>query len=385
MKPYIAVILPLMMLNEPLYAQVSAPPEPPVAPVAVPAPAPASAPTPAVPPSPVVRNIMAPLPPISTLHIAQANSKRDAEYERERAERDRERAQERAEREKERKESRRAPTEEEALALAAMEGLMSQPAERALPLLKKVLAGSQTRLVKERALFVLGQINKPEAQDILLDFARMPDNPLRNEAIRTIGIGGNTKSLGALQDIYNAGDATTKRRVLEAWLIAGRKGEVYQAALNAKTESEAASAIRTLGAMGAGEELRKLGEHRKNSRSLLEAYAVAGDLTSLRKIAEGPGDMSLRVDATRRIGIINSEAARTALRDLYNANGGAENAQLRDAALQGMLVRNDQQGVLALYRAAKTNEEKRVLLRTLSIMGGDAALAAIDAALEGKK
>lgn len=384
MKTYIAVILPLMMLNDPLHANAAIDaPEPPVAVAATPTATPAAPPAP---PAAVVRNALTPQAPLPPVHIAQGTpGKRDAEYERERAERDRERAQERAEREKERKESRRAPTEEEALALAAMEGLMSQPAERALPLLKKVLSGSQTRLVKERALFVLGQINKPEAQDILLDFARMPDNPLRSEAIRTIGIGGNAKSLGALQDIYNAGDATTKRRVLEAWLIAGRKSEVYQAALNAKTESEAASAIRTLGAMGAGEELRKLGEHRKNSKSLLEAYAVAGDLTSLRKIADAPGDMSLRVDATRRIGIINSDAARTALRDLYNANSSADNAQLRDAALQGMLVRNDQQGVLALYRAAKTNEEKRVLLRTLSIMGGDAALAAIDAALEGKK
>lgn len=50
-----------------------------------------------------------------------------------------------------------------------------------------------------------------------------------------------------------------------------------------------------------------------------------------------------------------------------------------------MLISGDQQGVLALYRAAKTTEEKRTLLRTLSIMGGDAALQAIDAALEGKK
>jgi len=41
--------------------------------------------------------------------------------------------------------------------------------------------------------------------------------------------------------------------------------------------------------------------------------------------------------------------------------------------------------VLALYRAAKSNDEKRKLLRTLSMINGDAALEAIDAALEGKK
>ena len=50
-----------------------------------------------------------------------------------------------------RKESRRAPNDEEALALAALEGLMNMPADRALPILKRVLAGNQSDLVKKRA------------------------------------------------------------------------------------------------------------------------------------------------------------------------------------------------------------------------------------------
>ena len=59
--------------------------------------------------------------------------------------------------------------------------------------------------------------------------------------------------------------------------------------------------------------------------------------------------------------------------------------EIKEAALQGLLIADDEQGVLALYRAAKTTEEKRALLRTLTTMDGDAALEAIDAALEGKK
>lgn len=282
---------------------------------------------------------------------------------------------------------RRAPTEDEALALAAMEGLMSQSPQRALPVLKKVLTGTQSALVKERALFVLSQMDEPEAQAILLETASATNSPLRREAIRNIGIGGNAKSLAALQPLYAAGDVSVKTQVLEAWLIAGRKTDVYQAALNAKSEADASNAIRTLSAMGAVDELRKLGELQKHGNSLLEAYAIAGDLASLRKIADGPGDMSvrsvaMRSEAIRRIGIIDTDAARTALRQIYAAN---TNSQLREAALQGLLVSNDEKGVLSLYKAAKTTDEKRTLLRTLSIMGGDAAIQAIDAALEGKK
>jgi HEAT repeat protein len=276
----------------------------------------------------------------------------------------------------------RKPTEQEELALAAMEGLMAQSSERALPIIKKVLNGSQTTLVKKRALFVLSQIEGPEAEDILIQMSRSSDAALRSEAIRSIGIGGHDKSLAALQEIYKAGDANVKEQVLHAWLIADRKEEVYQAALNAKSEDEAADAIHILGAMDAVEELRKLGDRPNASRKLVDAYAISGDLTSLRKIAESGADPSLRAEAVQQIGVIGDDAARGALRDIYSRS---TDAKIKEAALQGLLIADDEQGVLALYKAATTTEEKRALLRTLTMMDGDAALQAIDAALEGKK
>ena len=228
---------------------------------------------------------------------------------------------------------------------------------------------------------MLSQIDTPEAREILAQTSRSTDVAMRSEAIRSIGIGGDPKSLDALQQVYNTGGADVKAEVLQAWLIADRKDLVYQAALNAKTEEEASAAIRMLGAMGATEELRKLGDRPNASSGLVEAYAISGDLASLRKIAEGSGDREVRIDAVRKIGIVEGDAARTALREIYSRSTDAE---IREAALQGMLIAGDEQGVLALYRAAKTPEEKRALLRTLTMMDGDAALQAIDAALETK-
>jgi HEAT repeat protein len=229
---------------------------------------------------------------------------------------------------------------------------------------------------------VLSQIEGPEAEEILIQVSRSPDAALRSEAIRSIGIGGHDKSLAALQEIYKAGDADVKEQVLHAWLIADRKEEVYQAALNAKSEDEAADAIHILGAMDAVEELRKLGDRPNASRKLVNAYAISGDLASLRKIAESNADPSLRAEAVQQIGIIDGDAARAALREIYSRS---TDAKIKEAALQGLLIADDEQGVLALYRAATTTEEKRALLRTLTTMDGDAALQAIDAALEDKK
>jgi hypothetical protein len=269
--------------------------------------------------------------------------------------------------------------EQEELALAALEGLMAQSSERALPILKKVLAGPQSTTVKRRALFVLGQIESPEAREILLQTARSSNAALRGEAIRSIGIDGDPKALDALQEIYNTGDADTRSSVLQAWMIADHKSAVYNLALNAKTESEAAEAIRMLGAMGATEELRKLGDKPTPSSGLVEAYAIAGDLDGLMKFVNGNSPHAVKVDAVRRIGIVDGDAARKALRDIYSRSTDPE---MKDAALHGLLIADDDQGVLALYRAAKSPDDKRALLRTLSMMDSDAALEAIDATLD---
>jgi HEAT repeat protein len=274
----------------------------------------------------------------------------------------------------------RAPNADEELALAALEGLMAQPSERALPIIQKVLAGPQSTQVKQRALFVLSQFDSPEAQQILAQISRSSDHALRDDAIRSIGIGGNAKAVEGLMELYKT-DGQAREQVLQAWLISGRKDLVYQAALNAKSEDEEEAAVRILGVMGAAEELRKLGDRPKAARGLVDAYAISGDLASLRKIAEGNGERGARIDAVRKIGIVHNDAARAALREIYSRSTDGE---VKEAALQGMLIGSDEQGVLALYRAAKSNEEKRALLRTLSMIDGDAALEAIDAALEGR-
>jgi hypothetical protein len=281
-----------------------------------------------------------------------------------------------------RRASDRAPNDQEELALTAMEGLMQQPAERALPIIKKVLAGSQSSLIKKRALFVLSQLDSSEADEILLQTARSTDTDLRREAIRNIGIGGRDKSLAALQQIYAGGDSDVKSQVLHAWMIADRKEEVYQAAVSAKSDDEAAEAIQLLGAMGAVDELRKLGDRPNASSKLVEAYAISGDLQSLRKIADSNAALSVRTEAVSKIGIIGDDAARSALREIYSRS---TDKQIKEAALQGLLIADDDEGVLSLYQGATSPEEKRNLLRVLTTMDSDAALKAIDAALEEKK
>lgn len=271
-------------------------------------------------------------------------------------------------------------SERDALAIAALEGLMSAPDARALPILQKVLKGTHSDLVKSRALFVLSQIGLDEAQLTLLEFVRNGKGELRGEAIRSVGIGGNAKSLEALLPILQSGDGSLRPQIIEAFMIAGRKDLMLHVAKSAKNEGEAEQAIHMLSAMGAVDELRQLGADGKYAGSLIQAYAISGDLLSLRRIAESSAPVAQREEAIRSIGIVSSKEGNQALREIY---ARVTEPELKDAALQGMLISGDEEGVLALYRGARNSTEKRDLLRVLSTMGGDAALEAIDAALQG--
>lgn len=275
----------------------------------------------------------------------------------------------------------RVPTDDEALAIAALRALMSVPPDRAVPLIERTLRLQKSDLVKARALFVLGQINSSAAHRLLLKNAQELTGSLQLEAIRSIGIGGDTAAIAALPALYANGDAAVQRAVLEALLIADSKPMVMQLALTAKNPDQLEPVLNTLAAMGAVEELRQLGARGVGGAKLVQAFAVAGDLTGLLNIARTNTDAALRAKAIRSLGIIGSAQAKAALLQLYQS---VETAAEKSAALEGMLIANDQQSVLTLYRNSKSTAEKREIFGTLSKMGGDAALEAIDAALQGQ-
>ena len=123
----------------------------------------------------------------------------------------------------------------EELKIAALQALISAPPERALPIVEKVLESDASDELKEKALFILSQIDLPGAQTLLLDVAQTGSSELRQEAIRMIGIGGNPDALANLGAIYASGDADTREAVMEAYLIADDSDAIYQLALNAET------------------------------------------------------------------------------------------------------------------------------------------------------
>jgi len=270
--------------------------------------------------------------------------------------------------------------ETELLKIAALEALMSAPPERALPLVSKVLSSNNSDEVKSRALFVLSQIDLPEAQSLLLDVARTGDGELRGEAVRMIGISGDAEALAGLADLYGSGDEELRDAVLEAYMIAGDNDAVFQIAANTSDAEEFGAAVEMLGVMGAQDELRKLRESSNFSDILIEAFAISGDFDTLREMALDGSDPEQQARAIEALGIVGGENVNATLIEIYRST---ESADVKESALEGLLISGHEEGVVALYKASDNAQEKRKLLEILTIMGSDLVLDIIDAALAG--
>ncbi len=268
---------------------------------------------------------------------------------------------------------------EEELKITMLEALISAPPERAMPIVKKVLAGDGSDELKERALFVLSQIDEAEAQQMIADLAKNASGELRLEAIRMIGIGGNDAAIAGLRDIYSAGDKDVREAVLEAYLIAGDVQSVYEIATNTTDPDEFDDAVQMLGAMGALDELRQLRAKAGMSEALIEAYAMAGDAESLRELALDSSDPEMQADAVLALGIVGGDEVNAMLVSIFTSS---DSEDVREAALEGMLISGHTEGVLELYRQSDDPEEKQQLLEMLVVMDSEAVWDIIDAALE---
>jgi HEAT repeat protein len=268
----------------------------------------------------------------------------------------------------------------EQLKIAALEALISAPPERALPIVEKVLAGNHSDEVKSRALFILSQIDMPEAQAILLTTARSQNGDLQLEAIRMIGIGGDPETLAALRSVYDAGDQDVKESVLHAYLISDDSAAVYEIAASTADDEEFEQAVHMLGVMGASDELAKLRDRDGPTESLIHAYAISGDVESLRVLAMDSSNPEQQMQAMHGLSIAGGDEVGATLIEIYRST---DNTEVKESALHSMMIADYDEGVLELYRDSQDAKEKRDLLQMLVMMDSDAAMDVIDEALAG--
>jgi hypothetical protein len=126
-------------------------------------------------------------------------------------------------------------------------------------------------------------------------------------------------------------------------------------------------------------ELRSLLESPGPSEGLVEAYIIADDFESLRTMAMDSSNPDVQVQAIEGLGIIGGAEANNTLLDIYRST---TNDDVKESALDGMLIADYDEGILTLYRESTDTAEKRELLEYLTMMDSDEVWALIDEALE---
>ena len=269
--------------------------------------------------------------------------------------------------------------DEDGLKMTALNALMSAPPERALPIVTNVLDGDGSVALKQRALFVLSQINGDAAQELLLHYARSDEPALQHEAVRAIGIGGDREAIESLSTLYADADHALRDAIHSAYVIAGYAEGFYRIALNTDDPEEFEQAVNLLGAIGALDELRALRERGDMADKLIHAFAMAGDVETLSAMAQDSSNPEQQARAIRGLGIAGRGETAELLLQIYRST---EQPEIRESVRQALLMGGMDETALTLYRESSDPEDKRNLLQLLVMMDSEAAWDVIGQTLE---
>src|SRR4029078_12190938 len=117
--------------------------------------------------------------------------------------------------------------------------------------------------MRERAMFVLAQSGRPEARQVLVDFAKSSTNSeLQTQAIRNLGLLGGQDARQTRSEIYATSPSIEARRaVLQAFMLGGDRGRLLEPARNETSPELRGEALQQLGVSGGRAETRQRVPH----------------------------------------------------------------------------------------------------------------------------
>jgi HEAT repeat protein len=266
---------------------------------------------------------------------------------------------------------------DEDLKLLALNALMQQDQAQAMPILEKILTGNQSDQLKSRALFVLAQNQSPQAKTLISQIAQGQSNPaLQVKAIRMLATARGKGADDTLASIYqHSSDVQVKRTILQSYLITGDPSKLLEVARQETNPELVKTAIHTLGAMNAAQDLLSMYRATNNAETkadIINSLIASGQngASALSEIAQSEQNPDLRRKAIRNLGIAGGMSAAPGLVSTYQKNTDAET---RRAAAQALFLANDAPDLVKLARAEKDPELKQYLVQQLSLMHNEEA------------
>jgi len=260
---------------------------------------------------------------------------------------------------------------DEDLKLLALNGLMNSDPDRAIPMIAKLLQGSQPPKLQERALFVLAQSDNAKGRQILLQIARAGSNPdLQMKAIHYLGVMGSKENRQVLSDLYaGSNDVNVKRAVLHAFMVSGDRDHLLQAAKSEKNADLRVEAIHELGVSGGQAELWQLYQTEPSVEvkvQILHSMFIGGNTTNLIEVARHEKDPRLRKAAIHSLGLMGGEQTGAALVSIYSSE---TDPALRGEIVNALFIQGNAKAMVDLARRETNPEMKKMIVSKLAIMG----------------
>jgi len=258
----------------------------------------------------------------------------------------------------------------EELRLLAIQGLMNNAPEKAIPLLEKRLNSNASPKEKAQVLFVLAQSDEPQAVAILERVARGQSNPeVQRKAIEYLGVFDSKESRHALASIYaSSSDPGVKRTILHSYMVAGDQEDLYAAAKGEKDPQVRREAIQQLGLVDAPKELEELYRTETSPEvreDILQALFLSGDAGKLSEAAQSEKDPRVRRTAIEKLGLMDAEETSQTLQKIYAKETDRD---LREAVLNAFFLQGNVHALVAVARGEKDPELRKIAVQKLSLM-----------------
>ncbi|HYO45313.1 MAG TPA: HEAT repeat domain-containing protein [Gemmatimonadota bacterium] len=276
------------------------------------------------------------------------------------------------------------PDEESDVRIAALNALMEMDAERALPVLEKVLARRDecSATLRRKAVFIVADGESPRATDILLEVARTdPDAEVRGQAVFWLSEVDDERAVDALEQILQeSSDNELREKALFALSEndSERAGEILRryALDSGQSEEVREKALFWLAEREGGGDATFLRElySRVESESLKEkilfAASESDDPSAIEWLFEIAGDqgesIELRKKALFWAGESDVEMVGPRLLGLYDQ---VSEPELKDQLLFVYSELDTPAAIDALFRIARTERDPELQKKALFWLG----------------
>lgn len=276
------------------------------------------------------------------------------------------------------------PDEESDVRIAAINALMEMDAERALPVLEKVLARRDecSATLRRKAVFIVAESESPRATDILLEVARTdPDAEVRGQAVFWLSEVDDERAVDALEQILqesnddelrekalfalSENDSERAGEILRRYALdSGQPEEIREKALFWLAEREGGGDATFL------RELYSRVESESLKEKILFAASESDDPSAIEWLFEIAGDagqsIELRKKALFWAGESDVEVVGPRLLGLYDQ---VSEPELKDQLLFVYSELDTPAAIDALFRIARTERDPELQKKALFWLG----------------